>query len=222
MYAPEHKPATSPANNRTPKQPKHPVVPDNRELSLDAAQKSVALADQLKNEGKLQEAAFEYRRAAELGKNIPEIKDHALSELNFYIPVILAQQQALAGKHANAKKILEAAAARNRQHPDRIQNLTNMLNSITLISNTEQTDSALDGKSVLRSVTRILKQYQREAGHYPLNRAELTQTLPPNKFPLIHFSIRNYRGSTSGFSLVLQSNSNPENRIRAHQTGLMQ
>lgn len=227
LYAPENTPDTAGTNNRLPQQRSlQTSIPTKKwELeggSSDTAQNVIEMADQLKNEGKLQKAAFEYRRAAELGKDKPEIKERALTELNFHIPVIIAQQLAIAGKHPIAKKILEAAAARNRQYPDRIQKLTTMLNTIALLTNSGSHSSPLDGKSVMKSVTRILKRYQQQSGHFPITQDELMRVLPPNKFPLIHFSIQNYRGNTFGFSLELQSTSNPENKIHIQQTGLIQ
>lgn len=223
LYTSENTPETTATNDRLRQQQSlQTVIPAKKGDSSDTPQKVIEMADKLKSEGKLQQAAFEFRRAAELGKDNPEIKQRAVSELNFHIPVIIAQQQAIAGKHANAKKILEAAAARNRQHPARVRKLTAMLNAIALLSNSDSDSSPLDGKSVMKSVTRILKRYQRQSGHFPITKDELMRVLPPNQFPLIHFSIQSYRGNTFGFSLELKSNSDPENKIYSQQTGLVE
>lgn len=226
MYKSENSPATIPTDkhlvrpaSNTPKSTQKEKL---EESTSETALIAIARADQFKIEGKLQMAAFEYRRAAELARNEPELKERALRELNYQIPIIIAQQQAIAGKHDNAKKILEAAAARNRQFPDRVQELTNMLNAFAFINNSGGSSfSPLDGSSVKGAVIRILKRYHRKSGHYPTNQGELATVLPSNKYPLIHFSIKNYRGDRFGFSLELQSKTVPENKIHIQQTGLL-
>jgi len=225
MYESEDSPATTPIDQHLIQQVPNSAI-SKQKKKLEGSTPDVALivinrADRLKREGKLQMAAFEYRRAAEISRNEPELKERALMELNYRIPMIIAQQQAIAGKHENAKKILESAAARNSQFPDRVQELTNMLNAIAFLSSGGSSFSPLDGNSVKKLVVRNLKRYHQHSGHYPTNQQDLASILPPDKFPLIHFSIQNYRGSRFGFSLVLQSKTVPENKIHIQQTGLL-
>jgi hypothetical protein len=74
---------------------------------------------------------------------------------------------------------------------------------------------------VVQQVRGILEGYRRARGRYPVGYRELNDILPPNRPPLQHFLVGHYRGTGTGYLLVLRNRYDTNQVLTLQDTGML-
>lgn len=199
------------------------VVTDTQasEDSYPAAQQAFELGAELKHQGNFPGAAAHFRRVLQLVDSSSDLGNAAEQELLLYLPILEAQRLVVSGDAKRAQEVLHHAVQLNRNQPERLRLLNEMLRNISLLQGMGANDKDVDGQVVLKKVEAILIEHRARTGSYPRSYEELNGILPADRAPLEHYDIVHYSGGRNQFVLSLRSKTNQADRLTLHKTGLL-
>lgn len=197
-------------------------LPPKTKAVHEAAEEAFQRAAELKRSGDLVGAAAMFRQVLRAVDSETDLAGSAEAELHLHLPVMEAQRQLASGDPEQAQQVLRQAIELNRDDPDRLRLLTEMVRNISLLRGVGTNANDVDGQAILSRVQGILVKYRTRTGSYPRNYLELNQLLPADHAPLNHYDIIYYAGSRNEFVVSLRSKKDRSNTLTLHKTSLVQ
>jgi hypothetical protein len=176
-----------------------------------------------KRRGNLKQAEQNFNEAFRYAPKNSELRQRALDELEYELPLLNVQRLVLTGHGLAAelelKKLLEAHA----EHPQRRTQLEKILANLDQLTRSQQPQSSRtqDGQYVMEQVRRRLAEYHAQNEGYPAGYRELNRLLPADTPPLDYFDVIHYTTIRGGFTLVLRSKTDRQNTLTIQKTGLL-
>lgn len=200
-----------------------PTLADaNTKAVYEAAEEAFQRAAELKRSGDLVGAAAMFRQVLRSVDSETDLAASAEAELHLHLPVLEAQRRLVSGDSEQAQQVLRQAIELNRDDPERVRLLTEMLRNVSLLRGVGANANDVDGQVILSRVQGILVKYRTRTGSYPRNYLELNQLLPADLAPLNHYDIIYYVGSRNEFVVSLRSKKDRSNTLTLHKTSLVQ
>lgn len=177
-----------------------------------------------KRRGNLKQAEQNFNDAFRYAPKNSELRQRALDELEYELPLLEVQRLVFAGHGVAAelelKKMLEAHA----EHPQRrtqLEKILANLDQLTRAQQQQESGRSQDGQYVMEQVRRRLADYHAQNERYPASYRELNRLLPADAPPLDYFDVIHYTSTRGGFTLVLRSKTDHQNTLTIQKTGLL-
>ncbi len=175
-----------------------------------------------KQRGQFKQAWEQFEIARQIAPESSPYRQQAEQELSYHLPLKEIQHRANVGDLDGAEQLLNDLLVINQSTPSRVTELNTLLQNLKVLRNAGSARSiSIDHNTVVQQVRRILEDYRRARGRYPVGYRELHDTLPPNRPPLQHFLVGQYQGTGAGYLLVLRNRHDPSQVLTIQNTGML-
>jgi hypothetical protein len=188
----------------------------------EVAKKSLERGRMFKQRGQFRQAWEQFEIARQIAPQSSPYRQQAEQELNYHLPLMEIQHRVNVGDLDGAEQLLNELLVINQSTPSRLTELNTMLQNLKVMRSAGSGRSiSIDHNAVVEQVRRILEEYRRARGRYPVGYRELNDTLPPNRPPLQHFLVGRYEGTGGGYLLVLRNRYNTSHVLTIQNTGML-
>ncbi|HSH41200.1 MAG TPA: bacterial transcriptional activator domain-containing protein [Arenicellales bacterium] len=188
------------------------------------AVESLAAGRRAKGERDLARAERHFQAALAAAERDGEVFRSALEELTYHLPLMRVERYIRSGRWEQAERSLQDLLEQHQADEEKSRHLIGLIarlrDSRPVPGGVHSSQGA--GRKAIEHVERILDQFLREHGRYPLGYDELNEILPAGRYPLDDYDIVHYVGAGRGYGLTLRSRNNPENLLSVQRTGLVQ
>ena len=189
---------------------------------IEVAMKALERGRMFKQRGQFKQAWEQFEIARQIAPENSPYKQQAEQELNYHLPLAEIQYRVNVGDLDGAEQLLNDLLAINQSTPSRFTELNTMLQNLKVMRSAGSARAmSIDHTAVVQQVRRILEDYRRARGRYPLGYRELNDTLPPNRPPLQHFLVGHYQGTGTGYLLELRNKYNTNQVLTIQNTGML-
>lgn len=190
--------------------------------SSEVAVKALERGRLFKQRGQFKRAWEQFEIARQMAPEGSPHRQQAEQELNYHLPLKEIQHRVNVGDLDGAQQLLNDLLVINQSAPARRAELTTMLQNLKVMrSGGGGRWMSVDHNAVVQQVRRILEDYRRTRGRYPVGYRELNDTLPPNRPPLQYFLVGRYEGTGAGYLLVLRNRYDPNQVVTIQNTGML-
>ncbi len=190
--------------------------------TTQVAIKALERGRMFKQRGQFKQAWEQFEIARQLAPHSSPYRQQAEQELNYDLPLMQIQYRVNAGDLEGAEQLLNDLLVLNQSEPGRLTEINTMLQNLKLMRSAASGRSvSIDHSAVVQQVRRILEDYRRTRGRYPVGYGELNDTLPPNRPPLQHFLVGHFRGTGDGYLLVLRNKYDTNQVLTIQNTGML-
>jgi len=193
----------------------------NFSSATQPAYEALSAGRQAKEEGDLDTAQQEFRKALELSRRGSDPHRAAREELTFHLPFLRAEGFVRTEQWQKAERLLENLL---QTHQNDVKKAEELAQLITLLreSARSRSDARRPGREVIRYVERRLEGFLRDKGRYPRGYEELNAVLVPGEPPMDDYEIVHYVGAGGAFGLTLRGKANPDNVLTVQRTGVVE